>query len=325
WRFLPNSSVEWQRPHSLIIRQKSLKECRAYVFTFIFKQALNIMKRILLTLAILVVSACAMSAAVHVVQRGETLRSIAGTYNITTQQLVEANPGADTLFYVGLKLNIPEPAAAPAAAPAAGQPAPMPTEPAEPAQEAETSELGPGWTMLLGANYGFLEKAEGVKNTSHGALAFSFGGTYWVKERFEGAFASIGLGYEWITRSWNNFESRPYYRLSSDSDLHLIYLPVRFGYRFNMPIGKVRFGLSPYVGFDFGMTVAGKSERYEDGDKRKEKAKTGEFIPSFKPGLMVCFGDVLCIGFYYKVPMGKKAKGIYDKDGHFGLTLATGF
>ncbi len=283
------------------------------------------MKRIFLTLAILVVSACAMSAAVHVVRRGETLRSIAGTYNITTQQLIEANPGADSLFYVGLKLNIPEPAAAPATAPGAEQPAPMPAEPAEPAGEAETGESGPGWGMLFEMNYGFLEKVEGVKNSSHGTLSFSLGGTYWVKERFDGAFASVGLGYEWLTRSWNHYESRPYYRVSSDSDLHLIYLPVRFGYRFNLPIGKVRLGLSPHVGFDFGLTVAGKSKFDNNGDKQEIKAKTGEFIPSFKPGLMVCLGDVISIGFYYKVPMGKKAKGIYDKDGHFGLTLATGF
>lgn len=44
----------------------------------------------------------------HVVQRGETLYSIAQSYNITTDQLLEANPTAANLFFVGLKLNIPE-------------------------------------------------------------------------------------------------------------------------------------------------------------------------------------------------------------------------
>lgn len=47
-------------------------------------------------------------AQTHTVERGENLQSIAAKYNVTVAQLVDANPGADKLFYVGLKLNIPE-------------------------------------------------------------------------------------------------------------------------------------------------------------------------------------------------------------------------
>ena len=45
----------------------------------------------------------------HTVARGENLQSIAAKYNITETELIEANPGADKLFYIGLKLNIPQP------------------------------------------------------------------------------------------------------------------------------------------------------------------------------------------------------------------------
>ena len=44
----------------------------------------------------------------HVVQRGETLSSIAKQYGVTEQMIKEANSQMGDLFYVGLKLNIPK-------------------------------------------------------------------------------------------------------------------------------------------------------------------------------------------------------------------------
>lgn len=43
----------------------------------------------------------------HVVQRGETLESIAKYYNISVADLNNANPNADGLIYVGMKLAVP--------------------------------------------------------------------------------------------------------------------------------------------------------------------------------------------------------------------------
>lgn len=45
----------------------------------------------------------------YTVQRGETLAGIAAKFNVTTADLIKANPNADGLFYVGMKLNIPQP------------------------------------------------------------------------------------------------------------------------------------------------------------------------------------------------------------------------
>lgn len=60
-------------------------------------------------LAVLTLFWClAAFAKTHTVVRGESLYSIAQSYNITVEQLTAANPGAEKLFYVGLKLNIPE-------------------------------------------------------------------------------------------------------------------------------------------------------------------------------------------------------------------------
>ena len=47
----------------------------------------------------------------HVVQRGETIESIAQYYNVSVEDINKANPNADGVVYVGirrvLKLNIP--------------------------------------------------------------------------------------------------------------------------------------------------------------------------------------------------------------------------
>ena len=43
----------------------------------------------------------------HVVQRGETLESIAKYYNISVADLNNANPNADGIIYVGMKLAVP--------------------------------------------------------------------------------------------------------------------------------------------------------------------------------------------------------------------------
>lgn len=44
----------------------------------------------------------------HVVERGETIESIAKLYNTTTEALYELNPTAKTMFYTGMILVIPE-------------------------------------------------------------------------------------------------------------------------------------------------------------------------------------------------------------------------
>lgn len=67
------------------------------------------MMKKLITMMVFLLLGIAVFAQTHTVERGENLQSIAEKYNVTVSQLVEANPGADKLFYVGLKLNIPEP------------------------------------------------------------------------------------------------------------------------------------------------------------------------------------------------------------------------
>ncbi len=66
------------------------------------------MMKKLITMMVFLLLGITVFAQTHTVERGENLQSIAAKYNVTVAQLVEANPGADKLFYVGMKLNIPE-------------------------------------------------------------------------------------------------------------------------------------------------------------------------------------------------------------------------
>jgi len=69
------------------------------------------LKHILMCSLMLVIVTTVMAQnyqAKHEVQRGETLTSIAKKYGVTEQMIKEANPQMGDLFYVGLKLNIPE-------------------------------------------------------------------------------------------------------------------------------------------------------------------------------------------------------------------------
>lgn len=67
------------------------------------------MKRIVLMMIFIIIGVnYALSEKTHIVQRGESIESISKNYKISKNDLIEANPGIETLFYVGLKLNIPE-------------------------------------------------------------------------------------------------------------------------------------------------------------------------------------------------------------------------
>ena len=63
-------------------------------------------------LSVLLCTVCVFSMAqsqtvTHVVQRGETLESIAEYYKVSVADINKANPNADGIVYVGMKLNIP--------------------------------------------------------------------------------------------------------------------------------------------------------------------------------------------------------------------------
>lgn len=78
--------------------------------TQILIKTITMNKRFLITSLVSVALAFAGYAEekTHVVERGETLTTIAKTYGVTEQALIKANPDAASFCYVGMVLNIPE-------------------------------------------------------------------------------------------------------------------------------------------------------------------------------------------------------------------------
>lgn len=62
---------------------------------------------VMLALLLSVLAANAQTQTTHEVQRGETLEIIAQKYGVTSEALLQANPDAADMFFVGMKLHIP--------------------------------------------------------------------------------------------------------------------------------------------------------------------------------------------------------------------------
>lgn len=83
---------------------------------------------ILLMLMLCISLPCFSQSVEHVVDVGETFESIAQKYGMTEQQLKEANPKYRGVFYVGMKLNIPQKYANPTTSTPQAQQSPEPQE-----------------------------------------------------------------------------------------------------------------------------------------------------------------------------------------------------
>lgn len=75
----------------------------------------------------------------HVVNRGETLESIAQKYGVTTEQIIKSNPQAAQFVYVGMELTIPASAPATRTTESTYQPVYNTTSYQQPVQTSNTS------------------------------------------------------------------------------------------------------------------------------------------------------------------------------------------
>lgn len=66
-----------------------------------------IIKKTIILLSLLMLFVAKTYAFVHVVEKGETLESIASIYDLPKAVLIKANPGCDKRLYIGQKLQIP--------------------------------------------------------------------------------------------------------------------------------------------------------------------------------------------------------------------------
>jgi len=67
----------------------------------------SIMRSVVLILLVVSGTMSVMADTTHVVNRGETLQSIAQKYGVAVDQIIAANPQASQFIYVGMELTIP--------------------------------------------------------------------------------------------------------------------------------------------------------------------------------------------------------------------------
>lgn len=271
-------------------------------------------------------------AQTHTVARGESLQSIAAKYNVTEAQLIAANPGVDKLFYIGLKLNIPESAgqlSTSTTTSTVSQYLPKannaPNAPKNDTSNSDAQKLDdkPGFSFLTMLEYGFLPKAEGAKSTNY-TYSFTVGGNYYFMHRLSGLFVGARIGYNSANYYTSVKIDRGYY-YSSTSEAHFITIPISAGYTFAT---KNRYlAVIPYVGIDPNFCVAGKYKQTFTGSgphnniDGKLKKKVG-FDARIGAQLRI-FG--IHLGVAYVMPLNDAQKSYFGEDSYVVINLGFGF
>lgn len=256
----------------------------------------------------------------HVVEKGETIESIAQKYGTTAQAIIQANPDAESFIYVGMELNIPETAGTNyVQTPVQNQTQASSTFTYTPSgnqtqQNYQSFSEGPGWTAWMYGMYGFLPKPEGTK-ASGSTFGVCIGGNYWMNKNSEsntdggkGFFAGAGIGWNWA-----------YWDLKHGDNLtaHFIRVPLHLGYAITTE--NKNFAIVPTAGLGIDFCVSAKMEL----DDVKVKIKK-------KVGLEAKFGTSIRLGgfdlmAFYNIPLSDDTEMYYGDDGYFSVGFGWGF
>lgn len=301
-----------------------------------------IMKKIIILTSLLLLVIIQASAFVHVVEKGETLESIASIYDIPKAVLIKANPGCDKRLYIGQKIQIPMVEDQPQAQPKTEQaktiqPVTQPkaqqtTIPTYQNQENQqnngvvdieprNTDLTnlPGYEFCMQISYGFLSNEEGTEGTSF-AYAITVGINYYPFIKGKGLFVGGRIGYN--SANYICWSSIPGYGYeTSKRETHLISLPINAGYSFTNE--NKTLGISPYLGFQFDVSVK-STEKLKGVVDRKEKYKAGKFGISLNLGAAIRLYDFNITAFY-ALPLTKWEKNYFGEDGYFNVGIGFGF
>lgn len=229
----------------------------------------------------------------HIVQRGETIESIADYYKVSVADINKANPNADGIIYVGMKLNIP------ASTSPKNETRTEKTTTSGISSNENTSYVPQSSTTkksydnetTLGlqfarvkASYLFpteMEKSSRGHYRSSYNLSFVLEGEYVFNPNI---FAGFGLGYmaQGSCNSDRNQDEDGIRYQQYKSQYHYVMVPLSIGYR--MPITK-NVNIDAYTGPVVTCVVAGNSQyRTSTSEKwNKTKLKDMKNVKYFTP------------------------------------------
>ena len=249
-------------------------------------------------LSVLLCTVCVFSMAqsqtvTHVVQRGETLESIAEYYKVSVADINKANPNADGIIYVGMKLNIPtstspknetrtEKTTTSGISSNENTSYVLQSSTTKKSYDNETT-LGLQFARVK-ASYLFpteMEKSSRGHYRSSYNLSFVLEGEYVFNPNI---FAGFGLGYmaQGSCNSDRNQDEDGIRYQQYKSQYHYVMVPLSIGYR--MPITK-NVNIDAYTGPVVTCVVAGNSQyRTSTSEKwNKTKLKDMKNVKYFTP------------------------------------------
>ena len=223
----------------------------------------------------------------HVVERGETLASIAERYGITEDEIIKLNPEAAQFIYVGMELWIPvvksdvihnETRAA------------IEKSLVVPKSDvSSTNKIGnqvdgnKQWKVVFNIGFGFPTLPDEMDGSCY-TYAVTLGGNYNVTESF---YAGFRLGYN---SSTINMDSP----MDVTQKFHFITLPLEAGYRLFLLPDKV--SLAPHVGLDMNFAIKGTAE--PDGGEKEKVDVGGDVGVGVKLGVNLKLWEFLIRGSY---------------------------
>ena len=261
----------------------------------------------------------------HVVQRGETIESIAQYYNVSVEDINKANPNADGVVYVGMKLNIPTssdfskttPKEAPKnMAPIQKQVTENHTENYVKHNDTQTKDEKVGKFEFAGElGFGFIKGADNFMYEATVGANYRLPYNIYVGARIGYNSANyIGL---------TKYEGRS---IEVEQKYHFLEIPLELGYALKNT--SETLGVIPFVGFNTNIGLSGKNKLRTlgtGGKTESQKVKIGGKVGlGARVGVRVCLWGFDITGSY-QIPLNDKQKGWFGKDAFPEITLAWGF
>ena len=237
-------------------------------------------------LSVLLCTVCVLAMAqsqtiTHIVQRGETIESIADYYKVSVADINKANPNADGIIYVGMKLNIPtstspknetrtEKTTTSGISSNENTSYVLQSSTTKKSYDNETT-LGLQFARVK-ASYLFpteMEKSSRGHYRSSYNLSFVLEGEYVFNPNI---FAGFGLGYmaQGSCNSDRNQDEDGIRYQQYESQYHYVMVPLSIGYR--MPITK-NVNIDAYTGPVVTCVVAGNSQYRTSTSEEWNKTK----------------------------------------------------
>ena len=228
-------------------------------------------------LAILSASAQTPTTRTHVVQRGETLELIATNYGVSESSILESNPMAKEMFFIGMKLTIPTSISATATADAQlkisddGQ-SEEKTAGKEKTMTATDGDYQTGLSIYgISASYYFPVKKEPSSEAGHYKasyeLSFEANGIYRFPHR---VFTKFGLGVLVAGANASDEVQGGFRYVQSEVSYVHLYAPIRVGYQ--IPLWK-RSHLDVHTGARLSCLVGGYEKHRSNTNEEWVKTK----------------------------------------------------